>query len=350
MRPRSGQNQHDTGEIKTCEWPIIEDSERLTRIKHEEPNVVNLDASYSKILPDSWVIIDTTAVDKTKTKLVYPQILIAKARNPNASISRAEYGISGNTTRIELALPADSSQNVTWIKEDLDKVEPSPDDFQIIRRTAVYVQSELLALAEEPIVEDICGKEVELGALYDGLHSGRWIIVSGERTDIINTSGVKASELVMLSSVERSFFQDLPEDKAHSKLLLTNNLAYTYKRNTVTIYGNVVKATHGETRTEVLGSGDGSKAFQQFSLSQQPLTYVSAPTSDGIASTLNVYANDVLWHEADSIAKLGPKDRNFITHTDDDDRTTVVFGNGQQGTRLPTGLENVKAVYRTGIG
>ena len=28
----------------------------------------------------------------------------------------------------------------------------------------------------------------------------------------------------------------------------------------------------------------------------------------------------------------------------------MIFGNGQQGARLPTGTENVKARYRTGIG
>ena len=28
----------------------------------------------------------------------------------------------------------------------------------------------------------------------------------------------------------------------------------------------------------------------------------------------------------------------------------LVFGNGQRGARLPTGQENVKAVYRNGIG
>jgi len=91
----------------------------------------------------------------------------------------------------------------------------------------VYAQSELLALAEEPIEEDICGKEVELGALYDGLHPGRWIIVSGERTDIIGNDAVQASELAMLSSVQRSPSPDLSEGEAHSHLLFTKDLDHT---------------------------------------------------------------------------------------------------------------------------
>ena len=46
----------------------------------------------------------------------------------------------------------------------------------------------------------------------------------------------------------------------------------------------------------------------------------------------------------------GAERPKFITRTDDDGKTTVVFGNGQQGARLPTGQENVKATYRNGIG
>ena len=60
--------------------------------------------------------------------------------------------------------------------------------------------------------------------------------------------------------------------------------------------------------------------------------------------------NDLLWHETDNLVGLGPKDRRYITSTDDKDQTTVEFGNGKYGARLPTGVENVKAVYRTGIG
>jgi predicted phage baseplate assembly protein len=83
---------------------------------------------------------------------------------------------------------------------------------------------------------------------------------------------------------------------------------------------------------------------------QPPLTYVAAPTTEGIASTLHVYVNEVEWHETDTLSGLAPDDRKFITLTDDDAKTTVVFGNGQEGARLPTGLENVTAVYRNGIG
>ena len=141
-----------------------------------------------------------------------------------------------------------------------------------------------------------------------------------------------------------------PDDKTHTFLTLAKPLAYCYKRETVTIYGNVVKATHGETRPEVLGSGDASKPAQAFALRQAPLTYLPAPTPAGAASTLCVRVNDVQWHETDTLAGLAPIDRKFVTQTDDDGKTTVIFGNGHNGARPPTGTENITAIYRSGIG
>jgi len=131
---------------------------------------------------------------------------------------------------------------------------------------------------------------------------------------------------------------------------LANPLAYTYDLGSVTIYGNVVKATNGETRNEVLGNGDASQELQSFALKQSPLTFVAAPNPSGVVSTLVVSVNQVNWQETDTLAGLGPKDREFITQTDENANTTVIFGNGQEGARLPTGTGNVKAVYRNGIG
>ena len=109
--------------------------------------------------------------------------------------------------------------------------------------------------------------------------------------------------------------------------------APSFAQSTGTIQGNVVHATHGETRQEVLGSGDATQELQSFTLHQRPLTYVSAPTPDGIASTLHVRVDGVEWHRADTLAGRAPAERVFLTDTDDQDRTAVVFGTGRQGAR-----------------
>jgi predicted phage baseplate assembly protein len=154
----------------------------------------------------------------------------------------------------------------------------------------------------------------------------------------------------MLAGVQQGLDPTLPGDIVHTLLRLATPLAYTYKRATVKIWGNVVRATHGETREEVLGSGDASRAFQTFSLSAKPLTWLAAGNALGAASTLELRVDELRWHEADSLLWLGPKERGYLLRTADDDSTTIVTGDGRHGVRPPTGATNVRAVYRTGVG
>jgi predicted phage baseplate assembly protein len=65
---------------------------------------------------------------------------------------------------------------------------------------------------------------------------------------------------------------------------------------------------------------------------------------------LDVYVDDVRWHEVDDLFELGPRDRSYVTSRDHNEKTSVTFGDGQTGARLPAGVENVRAVYRSGIG
>jgi len=225
-----------------------------------------------------------------------------------------------------------------------------PAQITELRRTQIYAQSERLTLVDEPITDPVGGTQIELGALYSELTSGRWVILSGERADIPGVQGVQAAELLMISVVSNGFDATLPGDTIHSTLVLATQTAYQYKRDTLTIYGNVVKATHGETHNEVLGNGDGAQSLQAFTLKQPPLTFVAAPTAAGAESTLHVFVDNVEWHEIDSLAGLGPRDHRFVTATDDAGATQVAFGNGVQGARLPTGTQNINAIYRTGIG
>src|SRR5262249_54795912 len=70
----------------------------------------------------------------------------------------------------------------------------------------------------------------------------------------------------------------------------------------------------------------------------------------GSASTLKVYVNDVLWQEVPFFNGHGPTERIYVTRRDDESVTTLQFGDGITGARLPTGQDNVRAEYRRGIG
>lgn len=345
------------GESRDPEISIHGEINTMANMSTEVADVVWLDTTYGQIVPGSWVaLIRPSASGEPGDENYIPQTVIAQVTAVSEQ-SRADYGLPGmKSTRLTL--------DRAWLN-------PAQDGFGVIRGTAVFAQSEPLTLAEaplDPVAEAICGREIELDGLYDGLEAGRWLIISGERTDVkpegreranirdgnedtaVSLPGIPATELVMLAGVVQDYDPAVPGETIHTRLQLANDLAYCYKRDTVTIYGNVAKATHGETRQEVLGSGDGSKPFQRFTLKQPPVTFVSAPTPSGVASSLVVRVNDIQWHEAESLVGLAPADRQFTTQTDDEEKMTVIFGDGRYGSRLPTGAENIRAVYRNGIG
>ncbi len=255
-----------------------------------------------------------------------------------SKIGRAQYGISGTISQLTLAQD--------WYRPP-GRERPR---ITFLRHSQVYAQSEQLTLADVPIADPLPASSpaaIELDDVYDGLDPGRWLIVAGTRTDV---PGAPAAELVMLSTSQHSLDPTLPGDTLHTTLTLSDPLSYQYDRRSVQVYGNVVRATQGETRSEVLGSGDGSVALQQFTLKASPLTYVPAPTASGVQSTLQVSVNGLPWFGSGDFDALGPTDRAFITATDDSGRTTLTFGDGVHGARLPTGVENVTATFPVGIG
>lgn len=257
---------------------------------------------------------------------------------------RSAYGLSADATEIELAAPA-------WrIVSGYGEIEQGRLAITALRKTRLHLQKTALTLVEEPILTAVEGQEIELGPLHEALTSGRWVIFEGERADIEGVSGVRSSELLMVAGLTHGADATLPGDRTHTTLRLATPTAYRYKRDTLRIHGNVVPASHGESRREVLGGGDAAVAMQRFELRQPPLTWRPAPTAAGAESTLKVLVNDVEWREVDSLADVGPEARVFVTRTGDDDKTTVIFGNGIDGARPPTGFENIRAEYRNGIG
>ena len=137
---------------------------------------------------------------------------------------------------------------------------------------------------------------------------------------------------------------------ATTSLTLSANLARIYDTATVNVNANAVEATHGETMMEIMGSGDATNAALQFQLKQSPLTYTSAATTSGVQSTLQVRVNNVLWNEVANFLSSAPGDRAYVTRPNSSGGPTVQFGDGVEGSRTPTGVSNIQAKYRKGIG
>ncbi|MFG2550439.1 putative baseplate assembly protein [Streptomyces sp. NPDC048581] len=298
--------------------------------------ILQLDTVHTGITVGSWVAIQRPAKGAQDgipgdAKLAFVTTQVVAAR----TAAYTNYGITGRGTELTLA--------DAWL-----------DEFDVllshIRDTTVHAAGEPLRLADEPLGEDVHGNEIELAQLYDGLRAGRTLVVSGERSDIPGTVGVQATEVVTIAAADPAVDPQLPGDHVHTRLTLTADLAHRYRRETVSILGNVVEATHGESREEAIGSGDSDRVNQTFALWQSPLTWLADDNPLGATPVLEIRVDGVLWHEVDSLAGRGPVERVYITGSTADGRTTVTFGDGVNGARLPSGHENIRARYRFGTG
>lgn len=120
----------------------------------------------------------------------------------------------------------------------------------------------------------------------------------------------------------------------------------------VAVYGNLVDATQGKTETSApIGNGDNRLVFQTFKLSKTPLTYlISKSDTPPEVPELEIYVNDRLWKRVASFFGRGPDEEIYIVREDAENNSWVQFGDGITGARLPSGIKNVVAKYRTGTG
>jgi predicted phage baseplate assembly protein len=288
-------------------------------------DVIDLDASYDQVVTGSWAVIERADLPAAD-----PLRVTTAQITGVATIARSDYGLSGKATRLTLDQPWLYSSDVL---------------LSVARNTTVFVQSDAVTPARVADISDVQGNAIELDGLFGGLPTGRWLIITGTRNDL---PGVTTGEVVMVAGTSQG--AQLPGDTVHTTVQLSTALAYSYVRNTVTIYGNVVAATQGATQQDVLGSGSASQAGQSFALSRSPLTYLPASTPAGAGSTLVTSVNGVAWQEVGNLASAGPADHVYMTRADATGKTSVLFGDGVHGARLPTGTANVTAAYRVGLG
>jgi len=239
-------------------------------------------------------------------------------------VSLARFGLSAKVSRLTLAgLAADAAVDLGGFGR---------------RDTTVFLRPEPVTPARRPVTDPVTGSRVrvqgELATLPPAGQRGVVLEADGR-------GGWVARELVTVQAVDPGGGTTL--------LQLAAPLAGRYAPAAIRLSLNVTGATHGETAHELLGSGDAQQAWQRFTLKQAPLTFVTADAG-GVASTLEVRVDDVLWRSVESFADAGPRDRVYTATTADDGKVTVQFGDGRNGARLPTGQNNVRARYRKGVG
>ncbi|MGW4967764.1 putative baseplate assembly protein [Nonomuraea sp. NPDC004186] len=285
-----------------------------------------LDADYPRILPGSWIVV------VSGDGLVNVN-LVKEVR----TLGLARYGISGRVTALVLVAP--------WFPEEHGDAGRSLSE---LRGYTFYVQAEPLALADEPITGPVEGGSIDLGVVIEDLPTGRTIVVSGMSQDAGPLTPPSGEVARVIGTRRVSSSGSVPD---HTVLDLAAPLRGSYRRSTVTVWANVVRATNGETKLEpAAGSGDAGAAGQRFTLGQQPLTYLATPDADGAEAELIVRVGGIAWHEVPELAWAGPSERAYQLSVDAAGGATVEFGDGRRGSRLPTGTGNVAFTYRVGIG
>jgi hypothetical protein len=364
-------------------------------------DTVYLDAIYPKI-------VESASAARSWVVLTIPEYVEVYEVQQVADDSQSNFTLSAKTTRLKLTGENLNEEFANRVRDTV--VIAQSELLEIVERPLISpisgAPSETLPL-DQGVLTPVEGSQIVLPQFVQGLDVGRNLIISGKPMRVKIVGKFKASDVTpdqdsQSFSVQQNDIPQVVESPAlqtdgRIKLHLRDKNGYTgflatnptnvllepankddamiaetvaigsfvdsgttltlnpglqgsYDRATVVIYANVAAATVGESKQEVLGGGDASQPYQQFTLKQSPLTYVSSTSPSGADSTLQVRVNDVLWKEVPSLYDHGPRERVFVTRAGDDGKTTVEFGDGQAGARLATGRENVKATYRKGIG
>lgn len=173
---------------------------------------------------------------------------------------------------------------------------------------------------------------------FSGMEKYRTLILH-EKID-----GVNETEEVCVREITYN------DGKKTSYIDLRSSISRQFTKYGVKIWGNVAAVTQGKSIPDtVLGSGRGDESYQSFELPQSPLTFERSG-SEGIKAALEIWVHDLLWEQKENFLYSGPEDHHYVIETDYEGKSRVIFGNGINGSRLPTGKDNVTAQFQIGQG
>lgn len=220
-------------------------------------------------------------------------------------------------------------------KSTVLNVEATDLSHYSIQGTSVFLAAELLPLAPANVLTHLAKGEpnIVLDDWVDGLSAGHMIAITGRSA---THPGLAVAHVTQLKAVRHELSRT-----GSTAIDLVDPLPDALRRDSVRINANVAPATHGESRSEVLGSAQGQDPQPSFTLSSSPLTYLS--DASGSSPALTVYVNGVRRHRVPAL--LAPDERGYTVHQDDKQSSTIQFG-----SPLPTGVINVRADYRVGLG
>ena len=132
----------------------------------------------------------------------------------------------------------------------------------------------------------------------------------------------------------------------------TATKASVFTRNNTLIYGNVVSASHGETQPQqILGNGDASQTQQKFKLQSDNISWISDPNfNTGVRADIMLIVGSRYWQQVENLSNSGGEDHHYQIKVDEDNKLSIHFGDGRHGRKLPTGIDNIRVIFREGTG
>ncbi len=302
------------GYIKTFPFPAGADKNQWPSFSSVTwsgtTGTVDLDGAHKDVVAGSWVVVSEEG--SSFYRELYQVLTVSE-------VSRSSFAVSGTITRLTL--------------------QGEKHDFGSPREVSVLAVADPLTVIEAPIdpATLLAGPTLLVDGDASAMAAGRSIVLAGTGPD-----GAPGAETLTVAAVATT--------GARTTITVAEAPLGSYRRVGALVYGNIARATHGETVEQILGDGSGRARFATFPLRFAPLTFVPADNPAGAASSLIVRVDDVAWTERVSLYGTGSSDRVYVTRTEPDGTVVVGFGDGVHGALVPTGSHNLRATYRKGLG
>ena len=165
--------------------------------------------------------------------------------------------------------------------------------------------------------------------------------------------GLMKGRTVLLECAGKTLVSEVAEIVDDTMIRLIDSVdADTFIKADTRVYANVVLAGHGESKPEkVLGSGKAMLSNQSFTLEVEGLAFTADATkSSGVAAAMDVSVDGQIWEQVSTLKDSAPGDHHYAIRMTEEGYVKILFGDGENGRRLPSASNNVRVRYRIGSG
>ncbi len=273
-------------------------------------------------------------LEKTDSKLPVAITSVLPKKAAAGDVAVVASGATLAWTRLA-AIEADADANTAVLRAGTGGWKDRGGGLYFLAETRVFTKFERSArvLGWSANTTALSGVEVPVPSVPAALRPGRTVVV--ELDD--QPGDALAARVVAVDTGKITLDRELPAGARYDNLIL---------------HANAVLAGHGETKGErALGSGDASRSHQTFRFDEKGVSFVADPAQpSGVRASIEVRIANRVWQQVPTLADSGPADPHYTVRMTEDGGVELAFGDGRNGRRLPTGVNNVRLAWRSGTG